>query len=264
MRTSSSEQTTVGHGTQTRRRSGAAAVPCVRPGRSDANRSSIRSSRELAIPNASVHKGGIREAIATAGRAALAAPAGGRHLRRRAARCPRVNELAEVCEPGVTVITIGDRNDVGLFRDLINNGVSDYLVKPITPALLQKSLLNVLESATAEPPERSARPAGRRRRRTRRGRRYHAGDWHRLDHRAPTPPPGGAGRPRPAVRDGGTGPRSGARAGPSRGAGASGPNRRTVRRPRHGPAVRHALRAQRRGVAGRADAFPTPPRSTFC
>jgi pilus assembly protein CpaE len=48
----------------------------------------------------------------------------------------------------VTVIAIGDRNDVGLFRDLVNNGVSDYLVKPIAPALLQKSLLNVVESAT--------------------------------------------------------------------------------------------------------------------
>ena len=36
----------------------------------------------------------------------------------------------------------------GLFRDLINNGVSDYLVKPIAPALIQKSLLNVVESAT--------------------------------------------------------------------------------------------------------------------
>ena len=73
-----------------------------------------------------------------------------------------MNELAEVCEPGVTVIAIGDRNDVGLFRDLINNGVSDYLVKPITPALMQKSLLNVVENADAGPAERAARPAGRR------------------------------------------------------------------------------------------------------
>ena len=61
-----------------------------------------------------------------------------------------LNELAEVCEPGVTVITVGDRNDVGLFRDLVNNGVSDYLVKPITPPLLHKSLLNVLESTSRE------------------------------------------------------------------------------------------------------------------
>ena len=102
---------------------------------------------ELAIPIASVHKGGIADATRLLGE----------H------RSPRllvvdisdvdlplsaVNELAEVCEPGVTVIAIGDRNDVGLFRDLVNNGVSDYLVKPISPALIQKSLLNVVESAT--------------------------------------------------------------------------------------------------------------------
>ena len=31
-----------------------------------------------------------------------------------------INELAEVCEPGVTVVAIGDRNDVGLFRELMN------------------------------------------------------------------------------------------------------------------------------------------------
>ena len=92
-----------------------------------------------------------------------------------------MNELAEVCEPGVTVIAIGDRNDVGLFRDLINNGVSDYLVKPITPALLQKSLLNVLESTDQGAAERPARPAGGRRRRTRRCRHDHARDRHRLD-----------------------------------------------------------------------------------
>src|SRR5690242_14345128 len=37
--------------------------------------------------------------------------------------------LAEVCEPGVTVIAIGERNDVGLYRDLTEIGVSDYIVK---------------------------------------------------------------------------------------------------------------------------------------
>ena len=103
---------------------------------------------ELAIPNASVHKGGIREATRLLGEQRsprlLVVDISGVDLPLSA-----VNELAEVCEPGVTVIALGDRNDVGLFRDLINNGVSDYLVKPITPALMQKSLLNVVESATA-------------------------------------------------------------------------------------------------------------------
>jgi pilus assembly protein CpaE len=56
-----------------------------------------------------------------------------------------INRLADVCEPGVTVIALGDRNDVGMFRDLLANGVADYLVKPVTANLLQKSLANATE-----------------------------------------------------------------------------------------------------------------------
>jgi pilus assembly protein CpaE len=52
----------------------------------------------------------------------------------------QIQTLADVCEPGVTVIAIGDRNDVGLFRDLTDAGVSDYIVKPLTPELLKKAL----------------------------------------------------------------------------------------------------------------------------
>jgi len=42
----------------------------------------------------------------------------------------RIDELANVCEPGVQVIVLGKDNNVGLFRDLIRMGVLDYLVKP--------------------------------------------------------------------------------------------------------------------------------------
>jgi pilus assembly protein CpaE len=52
----------------------------------------------------------------------------------------RVDELAEVCEPGVIVIAVGERNDVGLYRDLIQAGITEYLVKPITSELLAKAL----------------------------------------------------------------------------------------------------------------------------
>jgi len=52
----------------------------------------------------------------------------------------QVNSLADVCEPGVTVIAIGDRNDVGLYRDLIDAGVADYIVKPLTRELVAKAL----------------------------------------------------------------------------------------------------------------------------
>jgi pilus assembly protein CpaE len=52
----------------------------------------------------------------------------------------QVDDLAEVCEPGVTVIAIGDRNEIGLYRDLLHAGVTDYIVKPLTPQLIARAL----------------------------------------------------------------------------------------------------------------------------
>jgi pilus assembly protein CpaE len=52
----------------------------------------------------------------------------------------KVQMLADVCEPGTNVIAIGDRNDVALYRDLQDAGVSNYVVKPLTRELLTKAL----------------------------------------------------------------------------------------------------------------------------
>jgi pilus assembly protein CpaE len=51
-----------------------------------------------------------------------------------------MQKLADVCEPGTTVVAIGDHNDVGLYRDLVDAGVSNYIVKPLTRELLTKAL----------------------------------------------------------------------------------------------------------------------------
>jgi pilus assembly protein CpaE len=53
---------------------------------------------------------------------------------------PLIHQLAEVCEPGTNVVTIGDENDVALYRDLIEAGVSNYIVKPLTREMLTKVL----------------------------------------------------------------------------------------------------------------------------
>lgn len=66
----------------------------------------------------------------------------------------RVHDLAQLCEPGVTVIAIGDRNDIGLYRDLVQAGVSEYVVKPITPQLLAKSVFPRSTSADGIPVSR--------------------------------------------------------------------------------------------------------------
>jgi pilus assembly protein CpaE len=52
----------------------------------------------------------------------------------------KVQMLADVCEPGTRVIAIGDHNDVALYRDLVETGVSNYLVKPLTRELVTKAL----------------------------------------------------------------------------------------------------------------------------
>ncbi|MDR1561135.1 MAG: AAA family ATPase [Holosporaceae bacterium] len=51
-----------------------------------------------------------------------------------------VVKIKEYATPGLNIIIIGSRNDVGLFRDLMLIGVSDYLVKPLNNALLKKAI----------------------------------------------------------------------------------------------------------------------------
>jgi pilus assembly protein CpaE len=52
----------------------------------------------------------------------------------------QIQTLADVCEPGTAVVAIGDHNDVGLYRDLVEAGVSNYIVKPLTRELLTRAL----------------------------------------------------------------------------------------------------------------------------
>ena len=103
---------------------------------------------QLSLPNAALMRGGITKAI--------------QYL--SAERSPnllivdvsdvdlpvsQVHSLAEVCEPGVTVIAVGKRNDVGLYRDLLQAGVADYIVKPLSPQVLARTLRIVTGEGTA-------------------------------------------------------------------------------------------------------------------
>ncbi|MGM0560862.1 MAG: AAA family ATPase [Pseudomonadota bacterium] len=68
-----------------------------------------------------------------------------------------INALADVCEPGVKVIAIGEQNDVGLFRDLVRAGVSDYLVKPLNSSLLQTAVVSSEEALDTRIGSKNAR-----------------------------------------------------------------------------------------------------------
>ncbi len=50
-----------------------------------------------------------------------------------------IGALAEVCEPGTVVLATGHINDVRLYRDLVNSGIQDYLLKPLNPEQLREA-----------------------------------------------------------------------------------------------------------------------------
>ena len=49
--------------------------------------------------------------------------------------------LAEVVEAGVKVIVVGQFNDIGLYRTLVSQGISEYLVAPSTPEQVTDAVL---------------------------------------------------------------------------------------------------------------------------
>ncbi len=55
-----------------------------------------------------------------------------------------LSRLSDVCEPGVSVIAVGTRNDVGLYRDLMKVGILEYLVRPLFPDILGRALKNMI------------------------------------------------------------------------------------------------------------------------
>lgn len=52
----------------------------------------------------------------------------------------QLESLASVCDEGTKVIIIGAANDIRLYRQLIDKGVSDYIVPPLLPLTLIRSI----------------------------------------------------------------------------------------------------------------------------
>lgn len=63
--------------------------------------------------------------------------------------------LAEVCDPSTKVIIIGKHNDIGLYRELMRNGISEYLVFPVGLSDLLSSIATIFVDPEAEPLGRS-------------------------------------------------------------------------------------------------------------
>ncbi|WP_135077226.1 AAA family ATPase [Terasakiella sp. SH-1] len=63
----------------------------------------------------------------------------------------KINQLASVCEAGVRLVCLGTTNDVALYRDLLDMGVEDYLLKPIDRETLEHALQRAMEKPEENP-----------------------------------------------------------------------------------------------------------------
>lgn len=64
-----------------------------------------------------------------------------------------VSALSQCCGPETAIIGIGTINDVELYRDLIQSGLTDYLVKPVDEDALDRVLDHAFRSVSGDPDE---------------------------------------------------------------------------------------------------------------
>ncbi len=62
-----------------------------------------------------------------------------------------LSRLAEVCDIDTKVIVIGHHNDIALYRELVGNGISDYLVAPLSMADLMAAISDIFVNPESGP-----------------------------------------------------------------------------------------------------------------
>jgi pilus assembly protein CpaE len=111
--------------------------------------------RRMAKAHLKVHMGGVATAIEfyqsapTPNLIILESRSEPKQLMEQLAR------LSEHCDPSTKVIVIGHYNDVGLYRDLIRSGISEYVIAPISMADIVGVISSIFIDPEAEPIGRS-------------------------------------------------------------------------------------------------------------
>jgi len=95
--------------------------------------------RRLAKAHVTVQMGGVQAAVAFYKNASTPNLIIIESLLDRTDMLGEFDRLAEVCDPGTKVVAIGHVNDVLLYRELLRQGVSEYVVAPV-------KVLQVIES----------------------------------------------------------------------------------------------------------------------
>lgn len=107
--------------------------------------------RRMARAHVKVHMGGIPAAVEFYGSAptpnliVVETKLGGHQI------LAALTRLAEVCDSDTKVVVIGHSNDISLYRELIGNGVSEYLVGPISMADFMSAISDIFVGADSAP-----------------------------------------------------------------------------------------------------------------
>jgi pilus assembly protein CpaE len=107
--------------------------------------------RRLAKAHLTIHMGGLAKAVdqfqtaATPNLVILETMASGAEI------FAQLGELAEVCDPSTKVVIIGQVNDIILYRELIAQGISEYIVRPHSPLQIIKAIADLYVDPSAPP-----------------------------------------------------------------------------------------------------------------
>ncbi len=107
--------------------------------------------RRISKAHLTMHMGGVAKAIdqfqtiATPNLIILETLASGAEI------FAQLGELAEVCDPSTKVVIIGQVNDIILYRELIRQGISEYIVRPQSPLQIIKAIADLYVDPAAPP-----------------------------------------------------------------------------------------------------------------
>lgn len=63
----------------------------------------------------------------------------------------QLSALAGVCDPATKVIIVGASNDITLYRELIRQGISEYLIGPLHPMQVIEAIANLYAAPESDP-----------------------------------------------------------------------------------------------------------------
>lgn len=62
-----------------------------------------------------------------------------------------LEKLAHVCDPGTKVVVVGGSNDITLYREMIRQGVNEYLVAPLNPLQVIEAIASLYHGPATAP-----------------------------------------------------------------------------------------------------------------